>query len=250
MTTRQSISLKKTVSVMESHSDINIVYSESEAVDEKGCLFEKDFFLKIHSEIDPEKWTESYVNSGHDEILNSLFIKNTIPNASAVLFRKTALLNAGIADNTLVLSGDWLAYIRVLEKENSRIAYVNEKLNCNRIHRKRVTSRSNISSVYFGESRKVAEYLAEKYEIPEESKILYLKNYLNQYFINCCDYSLSEIDLISLENIFGQELLFKVLSSFVNEKCFEYMRVNKSVTERLKRLTFKKLLKKILRNFT
>ena len=71
-------------------------------------------------------WHEDYVNAGHDECKNYLFWYNTIPNASAVLWRREILERAG-GRSPIRVCGDWMAYINALQL--SDIAFVSTPLN-------------------------------------------------------------------------------------------------------------------------
>ena len=78
------------------------------------------------------RWDIKYTNSGVDEVQKYLFVKNTIPNASAVVFRRDIYLKVGGADTRYRACGDWMTWSRILL--NSNISYVSEKLNYHRIH--------------------------------------------------------------------------------------------------------------------
>jgi hypothetical protein len=89
-----------------------------------------------------DRWRKRYVNDGRDEIGGSMVIKNTIPNVSAVLFRRKALETA-IADigNDLFeyrVAGDWLIYLHVLLQ--GKVFYNERSLNLHRRHSSSVTS--------------------------------------------------------------------------------------------------------------
>ena len=57
---------------------------------------------------------------------------NAIPNASAVLFRKSAYLSAGGANPAMRFCGDWDAWIRICSK--GRVEFVSDQLNYFRCH--------------------------------------------------------------------------------------------------------------------
>ena len=72
--------------------------------------------------ISKTKWSSDYFFSGIDEIKNSLSVMNTIPNVSAVLFRRSVFDKLPPIPDYLALSGDWLTYFKVLE--NSDLYYL------------------------------------------------------------------------------------------------------------------------------
>jgi hypothetical protein len=57
---------------------------------------------------------------------------NAIPNASAVLFRKSAYLSAGSANEAMRFCGDWDAWINICAK--GRVEYISDELNYFRCH--------------------------------------------------------------------------------------------------------------------
>lgn len=110
-------------------------YTQSRMIDEQGCLLENDY-LDVTDDIDTRKWTKDYVCDGAEELASAMAVKNTIPNASAVVFRKSAL-NAALDEcsrelQNLKVAGDWLIYSHILKQ--GRIGYIAESLNSHRKH--------------------------------------------------------------------------------------------------------------------
>jgi len=56
----------------------------------------------------------SYFNAGRKEITEKMVHQNTIPNASAVLFKKATFLECGGADENMRLCGDWFLWTKML----------------------------------------------------------------------------------------------------------------------------------------
>lgn len=104
-------------------NSVQMAYVQSLAIDENGNkLFdygEMDYLLDISR----AKWTTSYCCSGEDEVKSALFLRNTIPNMSAVLFRKFCLDDwFGIARD-MKLAGDWVFYLIALQHGGIRFIY-------------------------------------------------------------------------------------------------------------------------------
>jgi len=78
-------------------------------------------------ELDANRWKSAFFNDGREELRDYLSILNTIPNVSACLFRRQALMEIGGAPTHLSLCGDWLAYARMLSRRD--IVYTPEPLN-------------------------------------------------------------------------------------------------------------------------
>jgi len=93
-----------------------------------------------------KSWTEEdafnnqFRMDGKDYIDKYLIYKNTIPNASAVLFRKKVYQQIGGADTTIINCSDWLTWIKMLSVSN--IVYTPEFLNYFRYHENSVISKA------------------------------------------------------------------------------------------------------------
>ena len=116
--------------------DVALAYCQSRQIDEHGREIAPDY-LAYTAEISDTKWRRAYIRHGIDEIADTLVVKNTIPNVSAVLMRRPDL--SGIEQQLLALrnTGDWLLYIHLLEQGS--IAFVSEALNFHRRHSASVT---------------------------------------------------------------------------------------------------------------
>jgi len=119
-------------------SRIVMSYCQSRQIDGAGRIMADDY-LAYTGDIDDRRWTAPFDASLEEELGNGLAVKNTIPNVSAVLFRRTAVAEtlrehiASIAQYRV--AGDWLTYLRLLER--GRIAFA--PVSCNR-HRRHATS--------------------------------------------------------------------------------------------------------------
>jgi hypothetical protein len=116
---------------------VSLAYAESQVVGaEREWL--ADSYRFYTDSISPTKWLSAYVEDGRREIDQALGIKNTIPNASAVLFRRSIVSHHIRSVTAFRYCGDWWAYLCCLE--NGRIAYHPEALNIHRRHAASVTS--------------------------------------------------------------------------------------------------------------
>lgn len=77
-------------------------------------------------------WNKSYIHDGKEEIRNALSICNTIPNVSAVVFRKKNQIELIEEAKKFKISGDWHVYVRLLEE--GKISYCSKSLNYFRKH--------------------------------------------------------------------------------------------------------------------
>ena len=108
-----------------------LAYCQSRQIDEEGRELAPDY-LAYTADISETKWCEGYVRPGVDEIRDTLAVKNTIPNVSAVLMRRTDLSSIEHQLVALKNAGDWLLYVHLLER--GHIAFVPDALNSHRRH--------------------------------------------------------------------------------------------------------------------
>ncbi len=94
-------------------------------------------YLAWTEDVDATKWLQAYVRRGIDEVRDSLAVKNTIPNVSAVLMRKPDLSEIAAELVTLRNAGDWLVYVHLLERGD--LAFFPQPLNYHRRHGGSVT---------------------------------------------------------------------------------------------------------------
>ncbi|TIO62497.1 MAG: glycosyltransferase [Mesorhizobium sp.] len=116
-----------------------VAYSQSRQVDGDGVVLAQDY-IGYTSDIS-DKWSSDYARSGSEEISEAMAVKNTIPNVSAAIFRRSALSSA-VAELGEELfgyrvAGDWLVYLRVLLQ--GKIKFCAKPLNSHRRHMKSVT---------------------------------------------------------------------------------------------------------------
>lgn len=83
-------------------------------------------------EFDSRRWREDFENVGSRECADHLLWLCTIPNASAVVFRRNIFQQAGGASLELRLCGDWLTWARLLNLGD--IAFLAQPLNYFRRH--------------------------------------------------------------------------------------------------------------------
>ena len=122
--------LELLVPQLEEHPTAGLVYCQSLVVNEQDEVI-GSYDHHTH-DFDLNRWKEDYFNRGKDELTDYLLYKNTIPNASAVLFRKQIYEEAGFADEWIRYCGDWLMWVRMLMI--SDLVFVAEPLNYHRRH--------------------------------------------------------------------------------------------------------------------
>lgn len=128
---------------LEKNSDVVLAFSQSMLIDSEGeSLGEWKYNTPI--------FDNSFILSGTNFIYNDLLYTNLIPNASAVVFRRTAYLEAGKAVPSLINNGDWHLWLKMLTLGS--VFYTPYKLNYFRQHARSVTYKAkqdiNFLNVY------------------------------------------------------------------------------------------------------
>ncbi|MDR6405350.1 MULTISPECIES: glycosyltransferase family 2 protein [Chryseobacterium] len=141
--------LEKLVPLFFKEENVALVYCRSNNVDENGNFF--DIFYPDN--FDNQKWKTSYFNNGNDELKNFVRYTNTVPNASACLFRKQDFDFSEM--KKMFFAGDWLFWAKVLSTGN--VYFCSEVLNHFRFHDK--TTRSNRSTNRYKEYLLVLSFI-------------------------------------------------------------------------------------------
>lgn len=228
--------------LISSNSKIGLVYSESAVINNDGYITDKDFFSRIHSEISDTHWSQSFVNKGSDEITSYLAIRNTIPNASGVLFRASAIRSVIPFNFEYKFSGDWFIYIKILE--NWDIGFVPKKLNYHRQHDKSLTSKSDNTMLYYTEAISISRYIRSKFDLDSDVIEKFINNLLNQAHLTG---TMSDELLNLLVDEFGSEVVYPLLSQKYNSISHEFLEVKKDLFYRLGKISWKKILKRLKR---
>ncbi len=137
--------------------EVNIAYCQSTIVGESDEeLGKHDYFNKLS----PGKWDKDYVNPIQNEVNEGLGIMNTIPNVSAVLFRRVEADE--IKDiRKLKSAGDWLFYL--MAARGGKIAYRKQSLNYHRRHSESVIMKHEGSKEFLGETWEVHQYILNNF---------------------------------------------------------------------------------------
>lgn len=103
------------VAKLEESPSVGLVSNDSWMVDEAGVRLQRrsEFVAK---QLNEEPQARDFVRSGVEEVVTRVIRWNTIANASSVVFKKEEYAQAGGADATMSLAGDWLMWIKILQR--------------------------------------------------------------------------------------------------------------------------------------
>lgn len=134
--------------------DVGLAYCQSVAVDRRGeRLFS---YWTYTTDLSRQRWSSDYVVSAAEELNAGLAVKNTIPNASAVLFRKFDLGRLRGELTKYRLAGDWLFYIHAMQ--GRKTAFCCDELNYHRRHDSTCIARYEHDVRRFSETRDVQDF--------------------------------------------------------------------------------------------
>lgn len=159
-------------------------YTESVQINIDGEVI-AEHYRDYLSDLEPERWLTSYVRSGIDEITELMSVKNTVPNVSAVLFKRDSLqavLKEHIDEVTSYnFAGDWALYVRLLAQ--GKIAFNPAPLNRHRRHADSVTSGAN-KNRHLSEVQKMQAVVRQRHTVSKkmQGKASRYTRELEQYF--------------------------------------------------------------------
>lgn len=148
--------------------DVVLAYCHSRVIDENGALVEDlDYRSDYLGDLSATKWFHAYRNAGTHEVEEGLGVRNTIPNVSAVVFRRAAV--AGVADSLTKyrFSGDWLLYLYLASR--GMFCYEPEGLNFHRRHDRSVVAQTlRAAPAVLAEFRGIHEFVFENFAVSDE----------------------------------------------------------------------------------
>ena len=126
--------LETLVTILEADPRVGIAVCRSTQVDASDAVI-GDSANDQEQAFGSARWRESFVCDGREECRRFMIIRNSIPNASAVVFRRELFQRVGGANTDLKLCGDWSTWVKILlAAPETRLAYVAEPLNRMRSH--------------------------------------------------------------------------------------------------------------------
>jgi glycosyltransferase involved in cell wall biosynthesis len=169
--------LEGLVGALERHPKAGLAYCQSWRIDSEGRR--KEPGEHYTDDLDRARWRHDFFNSGTDECARYLTIKNTIPNASAVVFRRSVYEEMGGAPEDLRYTGDWITWIRMLMR--SDICFVAQHWNFFRKHGGTVRNRAVLEGIWAEEGYKVLEYIAGQVDVPAACRARALSNFAGNW---------------------------------------------------------------------
>jgi glycosyltransferase involved in cell wall biosynthesis len=150
--------LERMMGKLGSDPDGVLAYCRSVMVNESGMVLDEG-----RSWPPEERWRSDFDADGPEECRRELVIRNTIPNASGVVFRRLAYVAGGGALEDMRYCGDWVAWYRVLK--SGRMFYCAEVLNRFRKHERSVTGTVRTTALPHLEAVRVLRLMLSEMEV-------------------------------------------------------------------------------------
>ncbi|GAB2473666.1 hypothetical protein GCM10011375_25640 [Hymenobacter qilianensis] len=154
--------LEKLIALLDADAHVGLAYCDSWHVFEEKNSIKRN--TELYSELDSNLWAANFVIDGIYLVKKFMSYRNIIPNASAVLIRRSIIQQVEPANEKMRLVGDWLFWASIMAV--SKVAFVVEPLNFYRHHHNNVRSRTLVNGVYYLELSKLLGII-KKYGEPD-----------------------------------------------------------------------------------
>lgn len=158
--------LSTLVYMLEKESDACLAFCQSVLIDSDGNALHS-FGEHYKFVFKTDRWESDFCADARDECRRYMLIHNTIPNASAVLFRRKDLNKVLPVDTDFKLNGDWYFYVKLLSA-SKKFCYTALPLNYFRYHAQtqRVSARNKTHA--FFEIIRIQDFIYEKFPDAKE----------------------------------------------------------------------------------
>ena len=199
------------------NKEIGLAYCQSVVVDENS----QELYINTQwtDDLDKNRWLTNYTNNGLHECKNYLFYKCTIPNASAVVFRKNLATAFPV---TFKMAGDWWFWMNLLP--NTNITYIKDSLNYFRAHANttRISGDLTKKKLRLIEEVKVASLIKSQVDSP-----VYLKKIEKVYanYLRILPLKMLLFNSIKPYQFTDNSLNYsKIVLLFIKELCYRFNR--------------------------
>jgi len=171
--------LERLVGRLDAEPTAVLAYCRSWRVSGKGET--AGFADYYHSDLHPSRWAADFCADGLEECGKYIVHRNTISNASSVVFRKAIYERVGGADEGLRLCGDWKLWA-LMALTGGAISYVGEPLNYFRFHDASVSEKSLRNGVWAAEALQVTGLILHRVT-PERATLTKVRDGLSHLWI-------------------------------------------------------------------
>ena len=176
--------LENLVQPLNSNPNVGVSYCQSWAVNECDRICSS--MQEWTDDLDKERWRKNFINSGLDECSRYIVQKCTVPNASAVVFRRSVYEKVGGADESFRLSGDWMMWTKMLLA--SDVAFTAEPLNFFRMHSNTVRGSCGKSELALKEAFLIVHHILQNIRVPKQIQEDTFNGLMNRWLAGIADY--------------------------------------------------------------
>src|SRR5580658_575463 len=151
--------LETLVNRLDADSSLALVFCDSYRVfnDEVTTARKRWFGESAHL------YEQDFTSPGKDYVARLMIFGNPIANTSSVVFRRSLAEQIGWADETFLLSGDWLFWIKLLEKSN--LAYIATPLNYYRYHEQTARHANSKNGVMLEDACRISLFILNNFPV-------------------------------------------------------------------------------------
>ncbi|GCD78412.1 hypothetical protein JCM31826_18940 [Thermaurantimonas aggregans] len=153
--------LEVLVNVLENEKDACLAFCQSILIDKEGNQlhsFNEHYKFVFKS----DRWENDFCADAREECRRYMLFHNTIPNASAVLFRRKDLQKVIPVDQEFKLNGDWFFYVKLLSV-STKFCYTAQPLNYFRYHANTQRLSARNKTYAFFEIIRIQDFILEKF---------------------------------------------------------------------------------------
>ncbi|WP_367773685.1 glycosyltransferase family 2 protein [Flavobacterium sp. WC2421] len=215
-------------------AEIVLSYCQSKRIDEFNAI--TGDWLNHTDSLDKNLFLSDFTMDGNDFVERFLIYRNVIPNASGVLFRKSAAFSMEVleTENFLKYCGDWLFYMKLIT--NKKVAFYSTAFNYYRYHSQSVIAIAHKTGkflAYNGVDINVRKKMKEFLVSEKPSNLKGILN-INKQISNDLKYERAFYLIRNQEKIKGFLLLISILKVFIREYKFRKnleLRLNKILSK-------------------
>ena len=146
---------------------VMLAYARCEFVTSDEVVMDDEFHQYVSDLECAEKWRASYVETAHNEVRAALGIKNTIPNASGVIFKRPVDMPLLEDESWLSMrvAGDWVFYLHLIR--GGKVAYSIEGTNFFRRYVGSTAQTTYKREVFYRELGMASRTVQALYDVPQ-----------------------------------------------------------------------------------
>ncbi|KFD38467.1 glycosyltransferase family 2 protein [Schleiferia thermophila] len=155
------------VDLLEQQPEACLAFCQSVLIDKDGRLLHS--FNEHYTYVfKTDRWERDFCADAREECYKYMLLHNTIPNASAVVFRREALAGLLPLDESFKLNGDWFFYVRLLSC-SEKFCYTAKAMNFFRYHPQTQRRAARNKTHAFFEILQIQDYIRSRFPQAEES---------------------------------------------------------------------------------